>query len=119
MYAFAIWDSQEHELYCARDRIGIKPFYYAQRDGYFLFSSEIRGLLAADVPHTVKERVLYDFLARDFYDHNDETFFAGICKLPPGHWMIVQNGQPGLPQRYWNLGPKVERLAGQNSDHHS
>jgi asparagine synthase (glutamine-hydrolysing) len=111
MYAFAIWDAQERELFCARDRIGIKPFYYAQRDGCFLFSSEIRGLLAADVPRAVNERVLYDFLARDFYEHNDETFFAGICKLPPGHWMIVRDGQPGQPQRYWDLGQEVERLA--------
>lgn len=111
MFAIAIWDAQEHELFCARDRIGIKPFYYAQRDGCFLFSSEIRGLLAAGVPRAVNERVLYDFLARDFYEHNDETFFVGICKLPPGRWMIVRDGQPGPPQRYWSLGQEVERLA--------
>jgi asparagine synthase (glutamine-hydrolysing) len=111
MYAFAIWDAAQGEMFCARDRIGIKPFYYTQCDGSFLFSSEIRGLLAAGVPRAVNERVLYDFLARDFYEHTDETFFSGIYKLPPGHWLIARDGRPGQPQRYWDLSQEIESQA--------
>ncbi len=109
MFAFAIWDDRERQLFCARDRLGIKPFYYARLGEHFLFASEIRGLLAAGVPRAVNERVLYDFLARDFYEHCDETFFVGIHKLPAGSWMIVRDGKSGTPRRYWDLAADVEQ----------
>jgi len=76
VFSFAIWDSERQDLFCARDRLGIKPFYYAVHKDTFCFSSEIRGLLAAGVRRDVNLPVLYDFLARDFYEHSDETFFV-------------------------------------------
>jgi asparagine synthase (glutamine-hydrolysing) len=112
MFAFAIWDSVKRELFCARDRLGIKPFYFAQLGENFLFASEVRGLLAAGVPRAANESVLYDFLARDFYEHNDETFFAGIHKLGPGSWMRIRaNGKKTKPQRYWNLADDVAQFS--------
>ena len=103
MYAFAIWDARERQLFCARDRLGIKPFYFAQVGEHFCFASEIRGLLAAGVPRALNEHVLYDFLARDFYEHGDDTFFAGIFKLPPASWAIVREGRIGPCRSYWSL----------------
>ena len=111
MFAFAIWDSVERELFCARDRFGIKPLYYSRMGDDILFSSEIRGLLAAGVERRVNEKVLYDFLARDFYEHNDETFFAGIHKLPPASWMIVKaSGEMRGPRQYWALADDVANV---------
>ena len=103
MFSLAIWDKMEQELFCARDRFGIKPFYYALKGDTFLFSSEIKGLLAAGVPGEVNERVVYDFLSRDYYDHSEESFFKGIFKLPPGHLMRWKSGRIQPPQRYWSL----------------
>ena len=108
MYALAIWDERERQLFCARDRLGIKPFYYAQQGEHFFFASEIRALLAAGVPRAVNEHVLYDFLARDFYEHGDDTFFAGILKLPPASWAIVRDGRIGPIRRYWSLAADVD-----------
>ena len=110
MYGLAIWDAVERQLFCARDRLGIKPFYYAQLGESFVFASEIRPLLAAGVKRAVNEQILYEFLARDFYDHSDETFFAGIQKLPPGSWMIVRDGKVSVPRRYWHLKADVDQL---------
>jgi len=109
MYAFAIWDARERELFCARDRLGIKPFYYAPVGDHFLFASEIGALLAAGLPRAVNEHVLYDFLARDFYEHGEDTFFAGVFKLPPASWAIVRDGRIGPSRRYWSLAVEVEK----------
>ncbi|NPV85836.1 MAG: asparagine synthase (glutamine-hydrolyzing) [Anaerolineae bacterium] len=107
MFAFAIWDAVEQTLFCARDNLGIKPFYYTHLGENFVFASEIRALFAAGVIPQVNQRVIYDFLARDFYEHSDETFFKGVYKLPPGHWMLVQAGKLKPPVRYWDLGVKA------------
>ena len=108
MFAFAIWDSHERTLFCARDRLGIKPFYFAELEGRFLFASEIGGLLAGGVEPRPNDAVIYDFLARDFYEHNDETFFAGIRKLGPGCWMTLQaDGSAAGGGLYWSLSDAV------------
>ena len=108
MFAFAIWDALEQNLFCARDRLGIKPFYYAQEAGDFLFASDLRALLAAGLKRSANGPILYDFLARDFYEHTDETFFEGIHKLPPGHWMRLRRGALEAPARYWSLSEQAE-----------
>lgn len=111
MFAFAIWDAVRQELFCARDRLGIKPFYFTRSGENFLFASEIRALLKAGVPRRVNERVLFDFLSRDFYEHTDETFFAGIQKLAPATFMIVRaDGEIKSQHRYWNLADDVKEV---------
>jgi asparagine synthase (glutamine-hydrolysing) len=109
MFAFAIWDKVEKTLFCARDRLGIKPFYYSVVAGSFVFGSEIRSLLAAGVEAKVNNPILYDFLARDFYEHSDETFFAGIYKLPAASWLLVKDGKPQPPQKYWHIDEEVQK----------
>ncbi len=110
MFGLAIWDNEKHELICARDRTGIKPFYYSCLHGHLFFASEIRGLLSAGIPATLNPGVLYDFLARDFYEHSDESFFEGIVKLPPGHWMSVRGGVPQRPRPYCDFATEVTSL---------
>lgn len=109
MFAFAIWDNVEKTLFCARDRLGIKPFYFSMMADIFIFASEIRSILAAGVVPRVNNRILYDYLARDYYEHSDETFFENIHKLPQASWMVVKNGKPQPPQKYWNLIDEVNK----------
>lgn len=110
MFSFAIWDSLENRLFCARDRLGIKPLYYGQTGDSFIFASEIRAVFHAGISRQINHRVLYDFLARDYYDHSEQTFFDGVRNLPPGHWMTVTDGKVSAPQRYWNLHDAAGRI---------
>jgi len=107
MYALAIWDHERKELFCARDRLGIKPFYYATVGDSFAFASELRGLFAAGVERQLNPPVLYDFLARDFYEHTEETFFSGIHKLPPAGYLIVREGRIAREGLYWDFPAEV------------
>jgi asparagine synthase (glutamine-hydrolysing) len=90
MFAFAVWDRRQRELFCARDRFGVKPFYYTVAGGRFRFASEIKALL---IDHEVQRRPndarVLDFLARGLADHTNETMFAGIYQLPPARFMRV------------------------------
>ncbi|MGH7741508.1 MAG: asparagine synthase (glutamine-hydrolyzing) [Candidatus Eiseniibacteriota bacterium] len=112
MFAFAIWDPDRRQLFCARDRFGIKPFYY-QFDGRdFVFASEPKAL-ALTQPRRIVPRLeaIRDLLALDWVDHEAHTFFDGLWQLPAGHWLSV--GEAGLSvHRWWALDP--ERRASGN-----
>lgn len=103
MFAFAIWDKPRHKLFAARDRLGIKPFYYRLQDGVFLFASEIKALLAyPGVRAEFNQPVLPEYLAFG-YTSRDETFFSGIYKLPAGHTLeLGEDSRPDI-RRYWDL----------------
>jgi asparagine synthase (glutamine-hydrolysing) len=89
MFAFAIWDADQQTLFCARDRLGIKPFYYFLSDGLFLFASEIKALLEHPALTPVLDTdVLPEYLAFG-YPSGERTMFRGIRKLMPGHRMTV------------------------------
>lgn len=90
MFAFAIWDNQEKKLFAARDRFGVKPFYYAFKNQTLYFSSEIKALLAAGIPKIPKEQVWASYFAYGSYGMPDETFWSGIAQLPGGHFMEFQ-----------------------------
>lgn len=102
MFAFAIWDERQKKLFCARDRLGIKPFYYAVDRGKFMFSSEIKALLSAGWPAKTNDLMIYDYLAYGMYEHTAETFFKGVYSLEPGH-TLVWDGQQINIQAYWDL----------------
>ncbi|HEY5927927.1 MAG TPA: asparagine synthase (glutamine-hydrolyzing) [Kofleriaceae bacterium] len=110
MFSFAIWDRAEQRLFCARDRLGIKPLYYARLGEGWAIGSEIGALLAAGVPARANERVIYDFLARDFYEHDDASFFAGVDKLPPAHSMWLAAGREPNATAYWNLAREAAAI---------
>jgi asparagine synthase (glutamine-hydrolysing) len=103
MFAFALWDRPRQRLLLARDRLGIKPLYYAVTDRELLFASEIKAILAATPGRpALNHAALPEFLATRFLA-GDETFFRGIRKLPPGHvftWSVA--GGPRR-RRYWSL----------------
>jgi asparagine synthase (glutamine-hydrolysing) len=110
MFAFALWDDRSKELFCARDRFGEKPFYYAQtKDGSFVFASEIKGILASGLIEPVlDESSLVHYLHR-LYVHPHKTIYANIHALPPAHMLRYSEGQIRL-QRYWSLPPPVGRI---------
>ncbi len=106
MFAFAIWDRARGRLLLARDRLGIKPLYYAITDEELLFASEIKAILAAGIGAALNEAVLPEFLATRFCA-GEETFFRGIRKVLPGRTLSwsAQNGFQ--TRRYWWLPTEI------------
>ena len=100
MWAFALWDGRQQRLFCARDRLGIKPFYYTQAGGSFLFASEIKALLAhPDAGTRPHDLTLGTYLAWGVLDHSGRTMFEGILQLEPAHAMVVTAAGPEKPFR--------------------
>ena len=103
MFAFAIWDRPRRRLMLARDRLGIKPLYYALTDRELLFGSEIKALLASGrLNAEFNDQILPEFLATRFVA-GEETFFRGVHKLLPGRTMLWSQGQPLRQRQYWTL----------------
>lgn len=93
MFAFAIYDMEKEELFCARDFFGIKPFYYALCDGELVFASEIKSILAyPGIKKEVNPIALENYLTFQ-YSVLEETFFKGIYKLMPSHYLIFKGNQ--------------------------
>lgn len=111
-FAFAIWDTTSRSLFCARDHIGAKPFfYYFDRHTKFVFASEIKAIFChSEVPRAPSENKLVDFLLADFGDRS-ATFFAHIFRLPPASTLTLRERNIKIRQ-YWALDPEQEiRLA--------
>jgi asparagine synthase (glutamine-hydrolysing) len=106
-FAFAIWDGRQRQLFCARDPIGIKPFYYHHTTQRFVFASEIKALLClAEIPRTLNEVKIADFLVPIFHDQVS-TYYKEIVRLPPAHSMTVKCGKVRT-WSYWRLDPTRE-----------
>lgn len=112
MFAFAIWDSAEKTLFCARDRFGEKPLFYATegRDR-FAFASEMKCLFAIGFDKTAREDRLYSYLAynvaEDPFDLSS-TFYQGISQLEPGHYLKVKRDGAIEKKCYWRLKAEDE-----------
>lgn len=110
IFALAIWDENQKTLFCARDHLGVKPFFYAMQNGIFYFGSEIKALLAAGVKTRPNDPVIYDYLSYGYYHHLPErTFFENIYQLPAGCILTLQNGELST-NRYWDLKERVKDL---------
>jgi len=111
MWSFCIWDRRRGELFCARDRFGVKPFYYSYDGATFAFASEIKALLAGRaLAPTINEDSAYDYLQLDLLDHTDSTMIAGVQQLPPGHCLRLGGGGQLTVRRYYTLShTSVER----------
>ena len=108
MWSFAIHDERYNTVFCARDRFGVKPFYYINTPTHFAFSSEIRQLLPLIGRPVAEDELISDFLICGLTDHTHRTFFKGIEKLPPGHLMRVDASTGELEvARYYSLQPRV------------
>ncbi|HKF80020.1 MAG TPA: asparagine synthase (glutamine-hydrolyzing) [Thermoleophilaceae bacterium] len=101
MFAYAIWDEQAQELVCARDRFGIKPFYYAQVGDVLYFASEAKALLPFLPSIETDLEGLKDYLAFQFCLAG-KTLFKGVRELLPGHYLRVGRGS-ATPTRYWEV----------------
>jgi asparagine synthase (glutamine-hydrolysing) len=106
-FAMAIWDGRSRRFFCARDPIGVKPFYYSWDGQRLVFASEVNALLADPTlgthPH---EPMIADYLLMGFRDP-EATFFDGIKQLRPGHVLCLENGTL-LVSRYWDVDPNRE-----------
>ena len=101
MFAFALWDARKQELLLARDRLGIKPLYYAQTPHGLVFGSELKALVASPwVERRIDPRALAAYL-KFGYVPDPLSILEGVGKLPPGHVLLVSEGRAGAPQRYW------------------
>ena len=111
MFAFAVWDRTRGRLLLARDRLGIKPLYFACTDREILFASEIKAILAAGpIRAEFHEAVLPEFLATRFVA-GEETFFRGIRKLLPGRTLSWSRAEGFHERRYWRLPVSMDDSA--------
>ena len=113
-FAFAIWDSQQQKLFCARDHLGIRPFYYyydPQR--IFIFASEPRAILVLkQVPYRINEGRIADFLISQLEGiDKTSTFFEDVYRLPPAHSLSIKHAAMQQHQ-YWALEPGPELKLG-------
>jgi asparagine synthase (glutamine-hydrolysing) len=107
MFAFAIWDRNRRQLFCARDRLGKKPFYYGWAGGDFVFASEMAALAQVPaLPRRIRPQAVEDFFAFG-YVPEPGTIFEGITKLPAAHTLLIQHGQPPVLRRYWSPPTQV------------
>src|SRR5256884_4424337 len=103
MFAFAVWDRTQQRLFLARDRLGIKPLYYACTDRELIFASEIKAILAGGaVSPAFNRAILPEFLANRFVA-GAETFFDGVSRLEPGRTLSWSLRGGARERRYWRL----------------
>ncbi|MFH1562469.1 MAG: asparagine synthase (glutamine-hydrolyzing) [Nitrospirota bacterium] len=115
MFAFALWDSRQNKLFCARDRFGIKPFYYYYDSQRFVFASEIKSLLEDEgIEKRPNNQIICDYLIYAYIDHTEDTFFEGIKQLPPAHYLVIKDGKVSI-KRYWDINPD-EKLQSNSID---
>jgi len=109
MWAFVVWDGAEKRLFCARDRFGIKPLYFASDDRRIMFASEIKALVGdSGVPFVPSDEAVYRYLVAGMLPspRAGETFFQGVKALPAAHWMTIRRADVAQ-QRYYTLGSAI------------
>ena len=109
-FAFVLWDDVNQLLFAARDRLGIKPLYYAVYDDTIYLASEIKALFAAGVPAHWDHQCFYQYSTA--YQMSDRTLFDGVYQVPPGYYLTAtMNGL--RTSRYWdfNYSPADELAA--------
>ncbi len=112
MFAFAIWDAGRRELFCARDRFGVKPFYWQLDGGAFAFASEPRALVLTQSRRPrARAGAVRDLVALDWVDHDARTFFDGLNQLPAGHCLLASERGVRV-RRWWGLDPSRRATGG-------
>jgi asparagine synthase (glutamine-hydrolysing) len=101
-FSVALWDRKQHTLMLARDRVGIGPLFYAERDGWLLFASEIKGLFASGMVQAEPDPRGLDYVFNFFSLPSQRTCFQDVHQLPPGHYAVVKDGHMTVRQ-YWDL----------------
>lgn len=125
IYAFAVWDELKQRLFMARDRLGVKPLFYTQRENYLLYGSELKAILAhPDVRPEIGEEGLLEVFGLGPSRTPGHGIFKGISELRPGHYLIYENDNVKI-KRYWqvesrqhldDLNTTIERVNGLVND---
>ncbi len=116
MFAFALWDGRNRELWLVRDRAGVKPLYYTQAGGRLCFASEIKAILQDPaVPRAVDEEAFFHYLSF-LTTPAPQTLFAGIRKLPAGSWLRLRADGGIEERRWWDVLDHAAPLPGMNED---
>ena len=118
MFAFAIYDNVNKTVFLARDRFGIKPLYYYSDSQRFIFSSEIKPILAAAEKFykpQPNDQIIYDFLVYNRTNHTSQTFFKDIFKLQHGHTIYIKNNEICI-EKWYDLNSKVKEISNVNTD---
>lgn len=102
MFAFAIWDPRKNSLFVARDRFGIKPFYFTEQAGSFYFASEVKALCPFLPDVRTHLPALHDYFSFQFC-LGQKTLFEGVHQLPPAHCGVVRPGEVPRFRRYWEV----------------
>ncbi|NIT57144.1 MAG: asparagine synthase (glutamine-hydrolyzing), partial [Aliifodinibius sp.] len=110
MFSFAIWDSRQQRLFAARDRLGIKPFYWFMDNNRFVFASEPKAMIAAGIlkpqpdPHAIEEYLTFQFCL------GDRTLFKDIWRLEPGHYLTFRPHRDSQPSIvcYWDFNYEID-----------
>jgi asparagine synthase (glutamine-hydrolysing) len=108
MFGLAIWDTRERVLFLARDRLGVKPLYFAAQENRFLFASEPKGLFAAGVPASLDPECWEELLCFRFVA-GERSVFRGIRRLLPGHLLLWKDGRFET-RRWWSLAERARGL---------
>jgi len=103
MFAFALWDTETRTLTLARDRVGIKPLYWAKTADSYLFASELKAIRAAQLINEEIDRDAQASYLRHAYVPAPHTIFKNVYKLEPGHILTIRPGEEPVPQPYWDL----------------
>jgi asparagine synthase (glutamine-hydrolysing) len=107
-FAFAIWDKDNEKLFCARDKMGIKPFYYYLSDKKFFFATELNGLInLKEIPHKLNESRIMDYLINII--DKEITFYEGILRLPAASSLEIDFNK-AKKSIYWELDPHKETI---------
>jgi asparagine synthase (glutamine-hydrolysing) len=119
MFAFALWDANRETLFLARDRLGIKPLYYATlADGTVLFSSELKALLLyPGLPRDIDVCAVEDYFAYG-YVPDPKSIYRSVAKLAPGHVITFRRGQTARgPRQYWDVSFRDQNYSGEGQIH--
>ena len=112
MFAFAIWDEKEKQLFVARDRFGEKPLYYFHDTTQFVFASEMKALWSIGIPKEMDDRMMLNYLALGYINHHADkevTFYKNIFSLPPAHYFIISSAAfQSNPVRYWDIDKRIK-----------
>jgi len=109
MFSFAIWDAARGRIFCARDRLGIKPFYYAMPQDHFIFASEIKGLLSfPGMAAAADDDAVLGFLIHGNCDYRERTIFRNVTALPAAHALTLDLATQRVDRWcYWQPGPSA------------
>jgi asparagine synthase (glutamine-hydrolysing) len=117
MFAFAVWDRRTKTLFIARDRLGVKPLYYAELDGRLMFGSELKTLLAhPDLPRRIDPQAVEEYFTFG-YVPDPKTIYRDVHKLEPGHYLCLKRGESNRkPVQYWDVPLFGDRHPGEPAD---